>query len=362
MTPASQPDPTAQAGDPPGTRRLAIATAIAPSSAASAGEADGPGEDALDAPIPTAEDLIEPPAPSPVHAADGGGTALPPSPTPVPLPSAGVDSQRPPNLRLVAIVAAVALVASLVGSAATVLITGALAPHSPAGTSSAPADGRTTTVQMTTSDAAVRVAETVGPAVVTIQTAGVARQGLFEIPATGVGSGFIVDSAGWIVTNFHVVEGAQSLTVSLADGRQLPGRVAATDPTHDLAVVKVDGANLPTAPLGSSSNLRVGSLVVAIGSPLGTLTNSVTSGVLSATGRSITVRDSVTGRPRQLSGLLQTDAAINPGNSGGPLVDAGGRVIGINTAIAASAQGIGFAVPIDTAIPVITAAETGTQT
>ena len=181
------------------------------------------------------------------------------------------------------------------------------------------------------------VAATVSPAVVTITTTGLGRG------ASGVGSGVIVDSRGWILTNNHVVSDSGSITVTLADGRTFDGTIAGTDAAHDLAIVKVDATGLPTAALGDSNALQVGQLVVAIGSPLGSYPNTVTSGIVSALGRSITIQR------ESLTNLIQTDAAINPGNSGGPLLDAGGKVIGIDTAEAGSAQGIGFAIPIETA-------------
>jgi S1-C subfamily serine protease len=206
----------------------------------------------------------------------------------------------------------------------------------------------------------VTVAGRVSPAVVTI-TSDIAGNSLnpFSLPETGVGSGFIYDTRGWILTNNHVVEGASTLTVQFKNGRELPARVVRTDPDADLAVIKVDETGLPTVEIGSSAGLQVGQLVVAIGSPLGTFSESVTSGILSAVGRTITVRNSQTRRPRTMTGLLQTDAAINPGNSGGPLLDQDGRVIGLNTAVASTAQGIGFAIPIDTARDIMTQALAG---
>ena len=141
--------------------------------------------------------------------------------------------------------------------------------------------------------------------------------------------GVIFDSNGWILTNHHVVEGGEKFDVELKDGRVLSGTVYGIDTLTDLAIVKVDATGLPTAAIGESDALKVGQLVVAIGSPLGTYSNSVTSGIVSAKGRSIT-----TDSNESLTNLIQTDAAINPGNSGGPLLDAGGNVIGINTAIA----------------------------
>ena len=201
----------------------------------------------------------------------------------------------------------------------------------------------------------VSVAERVSPAVVTITSSVAARgnYGPFSVPASGVGSGVIFRADGWILTNAHVVEDATSLVVTLKDGRELDATVIESDPTKDLAVVKVDATGLPTADIGSSATLQVGQLVVAIGSPLGQFTDSVTSGILSAMGRTIEVPDEQTRRVIQLKDLLQTDAAINPGNSGGPLLDGQGRVIGINTAVASSANGIGFAIPIDTAAAII---------
>ena len=201
------------------------------------------------------------------------------------------------------------------------------------------------------------IASEASPAVVTI-TSSISVSGVdpFAIPASGVGSGFIVRSDGWILTNWHVVEGNSSLTVLLDDGRTFDGTVAQSDPDNDLAVVKIEATGLPVVTLGTSTNLEVGQLTVAIGSPLGTYTDSVTSGILSATGRSIEVKDDQTGQPRHLTNLLQTDAAINPGNSGGPLLDDNGRVIGINAAIATSAEGIGFAIPIDAARAIVSKA------
>ena len=135
-------------------------------------------------------------------------------------------------------------------------------------------------------DPIVDVATRVSPAVVTITAQGVSSGfGPFNMPATGVGSGVIVRADGWILTNAHVVEGAQSLTVTLKDGREFDGQVVESDPDKDLAVVKVEASELPTAEIGSSADLEVGQLVIAIGSPLGEFTNSVTSGVLSAIGR-----------------------------------------------------------------------------
>ncbi len=172
---------------------------------------------------------------------------------------------------------------------------------------------------------------------------------------TGVGSGFIFDGNGWILTNHHVVADGGNLTVQLADGRSFPAKVYGSDTLTDLAIVKIDASGLPTASLGDSAQLRVGQLAIAVGDPLGEYPGTVTTGVVSGLGRSI--NDSNI----NLDDLIQTDAAINPGNSGGPLVDANGDVIGIDTAIAGSAQGIGFAIPINLAKPLMKQAMAGEQ-
>jgi S1-C subfamily serine protease len=198
----------------------------------------------------------------------------------------------------------------------------------------------------------VAVAAHVSPAVVTITTdvsGGGSFSNPFSLPATGVGSGFVFDATGWILTNDHVIEGASRITVTLKGGRQLPGRVVATDENADLAVVKVNATDLPSVAIGSSQSLQVGQLLIAIGSPLGTYSDSVTSGILSATGRTVTVADGQTRQRRRMTNMLQTDAAINPGNSGGPLLDGRGDVIGINSAVDQSVEGVGFAIPIDAA-------------
>ncbi len=172
-----------------------------------------------------------------------------------------------------------------------------------------------------------------------------------------LGSGFIVDPAGLILTNEHVIRNAEQITVTLTDGRQLPGKVLGSSPTYDLAVIKVEGKNLPVAPLGDSEDLVVGEWAIAIGSPFGYLLNdtqpTVTAGVISATRRDIKNDATESGVYKN---MIQTDAAINPGNSGGPLVNGDGQVIGINTFIFTSgggSLGIGFAIPINLARQVL---------
>lgn len=172
------------------------------------------------------------------------------------------------------------------------------------------------------------------------------RQMPRERQVRGQGSGFITQKNGMILTNAHVVSGADRVTVTLKDGREFEGVVKGTDEVTDLAVVKIDarGVDLPVAPLGNSSNIQVGNWAIAVGNPVG-LNNTVTLGIISTLTRS----SAQVGIPDKRIDFLQTDAAINPGNSGGPLLNEQGEVIGINTAIRPDANGIGFAIPIDKA-------------
>jgi S1-C subfamily serine protease len=208
----------------------------------------------------------------------------------------------------------------------------------------------------------VAAAKSVSPAVVTITThqGGTAGIDPLSLPATGVGSGILYNSNGWILTNHHVVAGATGdVTVQLNDKREFTGKVYGIDTLTDLAIVKIDATGLAAATLGNSDALQPGMTAIAIGSPLGTFTNSVTAGIVSALDRQIQVTDEQTGQPVSLHNLIQTDAAINPGNSGGALVDAAGEVIGVNTATASSAQGLGFAIPINLAKPIMQQAVAG---
>jgi len=186
----------------------------------------------------------------------------------------------------------------------------------------------------------VKAFELVGPSVVHIRAERADGRPL------GQGSGVIYTPDGYTLTNSHVVSGAANLKVSLVDGREVTAQRVGDDPATDLAVLRLGGSGHPHAELGSSARLRVGQMVIAIGNPLG-FQATVTAGIVSALGRSLRSR---TGR--QIDSVIQTDAPLNPGNSGGPLVSGDGRVVGINTAMIAPAQGICFAIGIDTAVDV----------
>lgn len=207
----------------------------------------------------------------------------------------------------------------------------------------APSDARNTFV--------VQAVKSVGPAVVGITNKAYMRDNFDQkiLVEQGVGSGVIFDPKGYIATNYHVVEGAQDITVSFPDGRTMSGKVVGADPATDLAVVKVDANDLPAVTFGDSDSIMVGEPAIAIGNPLGLeFRGSVTVGVISALNRTIEVGD------RKFK-LIQTDAPINPGNSGGALVNADGQVIGISSAKVAQAgvEGMGFAIPINSARPIL---------
>ena len=193
------------------------------------------------------------------------------------------------------------------------------------------------------SRAVISVVDKVGPAVVQIQRNASRALTVQNMQGQGLGSGVIITPDGFILTNNHVVEGAQSLEVRMISGESFPAEIIGTDPATDLAVIRVLANGLPYAELGNSEKIRVGQLVIAIGNPYG-FQSTVSTGVVSALGR--TMRNT---EGKLIDQVIQISVPLNPGNSGGPLVDSRGKVIGINTAMIAMAQGIGLAVPSNTA-------------
>lgn len=240
------------------------------------------------------------------------------------------------------------LVGALAGAAVAAPLTLVLDDDPPTPTRTAAPEATPVTVAGGGIDVAA-VLDVARPSVVAIRTEVLSQTGAGLRRGEAAGSGFVIDADGTIVTNSHVVAGARSISVEFADGSELDAELVAQDATRDLAVLSVEGGGELTAlELGSSDDLGVGDPVVAIGNALGLEGDlTVTTGIVSAKDRDVPVEDIT------LRGVLQTDAAINPGNSGGPLVDADGRVVGINSAGAIGAQSIGFAIPIDDAMPVI---------
>ncbi len=201
---------------------------------------------------------------------------------------------------------------------------------------------------MSRDDDVIAAIAKVEPSVVNINTIRFERDAFLHVhPARGLGSGFIIDDQGHILTNHHITIGSGEIEVALTDGRAFEGKLVGSDPANDLSVVRINARDLPLAELGDSSELRVGQTVIAIGNPFGLVGGpSVTVGVVSALNRHILAE-------RVYENLIQTDASINPGNSGGPLLNLAGKVIGINTAHIPGAQGIGFAIPVNTAKAVL---------
>lgn len=213
------------------------------------------------------------------------------------------------------------------------------APQAPAGPARPGAEGSEQDVLDAYSRAVVHVVDTVGPGVVGVHVERPGRRG----DRSGTGSGVVVAPDGYILTNSHVVNGSRALAVEFTDGKRAGADLVGEDPATDLAVIRARASGLPHAALGDSAALRAGQLVIAIGNPLG-FQSTVSAGVVSALGRSLRSLEG-----RLIENIIQHTAPLNPGNSGGPLVDSRGRVVGINTAIIAMAQGIGFAIPANTA-------------
>lgn len=262
-------------------------------------------------------------------------------------PSAGTEPAPTPSVRggrALGTVAVVAVVAALIGGGVVATADRTISPTSSVVV--VPASVSTSTGVLNVAGILAKAE----PAVVTVRTRLVGTNAMMQpVAEQGTGTGVIVGADGVIVTNNHVVAGAQTISVQLADGRQLPGTVVGTAPGSDLAVLRIDATGLPTVTLGDSNTVRVGDPVVAIGNALALPGGpTVTEGIISARERTIT-----TDKGAQLEHLLQTSAAINPGNSGGPLLNAAGEVIGINTAGATSGQNIGFAIAVSPAGPII---------
>ena len=293
-----------------------------------------------------------------------------PTPTPDAIPEwqaapawtsrpAPASSPTPPRRGIATLpLVAIAVVAgALAGGLSAVAVSNMVEPPSAAtdDVASSPDTSNVSDVRIDESSAVITAVNKVTPAVVTIRASG----GLLG-SANGTGSGFIYDADGWIVTNRHVVADASELVVVLNDGRQFTGEVYGIDTLTDLAIVKIDATDLPVAPIGRSADLKPGQIAIAIGNPLG-YENTVTTGVVSGLGRQIQASDAQQTSSEQLNNLIQTDAAINPGNSGGPLVNSAGQVIGVNTAVNADAQGVGFSIPIDVAKPIMQQALDGQE-
>ena len=281
------------------------------------------------------------------------------APAPPPRLDAPVADRAPRPSRaggrgLAGLIAICVLSGSLASAGTVALLTGPLAD-------AGALQGAARTVQSTTDGDLTAVVASARESVVTITADGVRSNGLspFSVPTRGVGSGVVLTADGYILTNRHVVADSQSLTVAFSDGSELPARIVRISDDTDLALIKVDATGLAAAAIGDSAALQVGQTAIAIGSPLGSYTETVTRGIISGLNRQITVTDQSTGRRSTLDGLIQTDAAINPGNSGGPLLDGAGSVVGINTAVATDAEGLGFAIPIGAAGELIGLASSG---
>ena len=346
-----QPDPEVRWSPEPDATEINVAAETWQAPAVPPPPADSwQAQSAWQPPAP-AQPWAPPPPPEWLASQPWAAAYAPAAPTPA------APAQSGGRRRIVPLILATALLSATLSAAGT-YVAFSLVPRTttPAAAAQAGQSPSAQLVSLTQSQAIVRVVNLVQPSVVTITTTGTSAIGRRSSQFTGSGSGFIVSADGLILTNNHVVMGTSTLSVTLSDGSELPATIVQTDATHDLALIKVKATGLTPVTLGDSSAIQVGQLAIAIGSPLGTFTDSVTSGIVSGLNRSITVGDSTSAFTEDLTGLIQTDAAINPGNSGGPLLDANGAVVGIVTAASSSAQDMGFAIPINEAKQMIATA------
>lgn len=298
------------------------------------------------------------PAPPMTDAAVDVPTATPSPTYSTPAPSARRGVRGAPFGSILAI----SVLSAVLASAATAFVIRESAPSATTPPVSAKAASTTASRTIDSADLTAIVAGA-RASVVTITADGISTQGFspFGQSISGVGSGVILTSSGYILTNRHVVQGSSTLSVQLLNGHTYPATIVKVLGDNDLALIKIDAPSLTPASVGSSAALKIGQVALAIGSPLGTFTETVTQGIVSGLGREVTITDELSRRETTLTNLIQTDAAINPGNSGGPLLDAGGNVIGINTAVSTTAAGLGFAIPIDAAKDLIALAASGGQ-
>lgn len=269
-------------------------------------------------------------------------------------PPAAATARRGATIRLVVASALLSAALASGGTAVLFLATApAAAPAATAPATSAPSAAPlgVTVTRLDASDAVAAVAAAAEPSVVTIAATGGGRN------AGAGGSGIIVSADGLILTTAVVAPSDTSYDILLADQHQATARVVDRDAAHGLVVLRADATGLTPARIGTGATLTVGQLVVAVGSPLGEFTDTVTAGIVSGLGRSIDLRDPSTRRRVALDGLVQTDAAINEGSSGGPLLDATGTVVGVIVTSAGDGQGIGFAIPIGDALALLAGVE-----
>jgi S1-C subfamily serine protease len=288
------------------------------------------------------------PPPTPPPAWQVGSPTPPAWGEPVAVPARPVSNRRPFLLAAVTGAVVGALVAGLVVAAVQ---------DDDSSTAGRPLNFSANTSKIARTGDIQEILAKVEPAVVSIRTRTLSLGDFFKpTPGQGAGTGFVIGSDGVIVTNNHVIAGAQSIEVVFADDRKMPARVLGRDPTTDLAVMKVEASDLPVATLGDSDALKVGDDVIAIGNALALEGGpTVTRGIVSAEDRTITAENGT-----RLEHVIQTDTAINPGNSGGPLVNSAGEVVGINTAVAGDAQNIGFSIAVNAAKPIIEELRQGT--